>query len=70
MKVAEDQSCVHFVEPVSVQMLAGGMFVATVGFMFSDVATDAIMVERSKREGSQNQGHMQAIAYSVRFVGR
>lgn len=40
------------------------------GFMLSDVTTDAILVERSKHEPIENRGSMQAIGYSVRFMGR
>lgn len=42
----------------------------SMGFMLSDVTTDAILVERSKHEPAETRGSMQAIGYSVRFVGR
>lgn len=54
----------------SIQMLAGGRFVSTVGFILSDVTTDAILVERSKHEARERRGSMQAIGYTTRFVGR
>lgn len=43
---------------------------STSAFMLSDVVTDAILVERSKLEPHEKRGGMQAIGYSVRFVGR
>lgn len=58
------------VECCSIQVLAGGKFISTVGFMLSDVTTDAIVVERSKHEQEGKRGSMQAIGYSVRFTGR
>lgn len=53
-----------------VQLVAGARLLSTIGFMFSDVTTDAILVERSKREPRERRGSMQAIGYSVRFAGR
>ena len=54
----------------SIQMLAVWALTSSMGFMLSDVTTDAILVERSKHEPSATRGSMQAIGYSVRFVGR
>ena len=55
---------------LSIQLLAGWALTSSMGFMLSDVTTDAILVERSKHEPAATRGSMQAIGYSVRFVGR
>eukprot|EP00903_Cladosiphon_okamuranus_P015035 g13911.t1 len=54
----------------SIQLLAGWSLTSSMGFMLSDVTTDAILVERSKHEPTSTRGSMQAIGYSTRFVGR
>ncbi|CAM9611590.1 unnamed protein product [Ectocarpus sp. 6 AP-2014] len=56
-------------EVPSIQLLAVGSLIMSMGFMLSDVTTDAILVERSKHEPAETRGSMQAIGYSVRFVG-
>lgn len=61
--------CVAVNKQPSVQLLAAALFISTGGFMFSDVTTDAILVERSKREPRETRGSMQAVGYSVRFAG-
>ena len=45
----------------SVQSIAAALFLATVGFMMSDVTTDAIIVERSKHEAEEDRGSMQVM---------
>ncbi|CAM9557773.1 unnamed protein product [Ascophyllum nodosum] len=56
-------------EKPSLQLLACYSLVSTMGFMMSDVATDAILVERSKHEPRETRGSMQATGYTVRFLG-
>jgi hypothetical protein len=45
----------------SLNSIAGLLFLATVGFMMSDVTTDAIIVERSKHEPEGSKGSMQVM---------
>ena len=45
-------------------------FLSTVGYVLADVATDAMMVERSKQcERTAQRGQLQARAYISRFAG-
>lgn len=46
------------------QVLTQGM-----GYILSDVMCDAMVVERSKYEPPHRVGHMQAVAYTVRYIG-
>jgi hypothetical protein len=44
-------------------------FIGSCGFIQADVATDAMVVERSKLESEETRGSMQATGYTTRFVG-
>ncbi|CAM9568949.1 unnamed protein product [Hapterophycus canaliculatus] len=57
-------------EKPSIQLLSAWALTSSMGFMLSDVTTDAILVERSKHEPRETRGSMQAVGYTVRFVGR
>jgi len=54
----------------SVQWLAAGILVQTMGYMCSDVMTDTLVVERSRSfEGESERGTLQAAGYTVRTAG-
>lgn len=54
----------------TIMPLAFLTFTSTVGYVLADVATDAMMVERSQKcERSSNHGQLQARAYISRFAG-
>mmetsp|Transcript_11523 Transcript_11523/g.14959 ORF Transcript_11523/g.14959 Transcript_11523/m.14959 type:complete len:517 (-) Transcript_11523:204-1754(-) len=53
----------------NIQWLTFLLFLGTVGYMMSDVMTDAIVVERSKYESEEARGNIQAQGYIIRFIG-
>ena len=54
----------------SILPLAFLTFLSTIGYVMADVATDAMMVERSKQcERTAHRGQLQARAYIARFAG-
>lgn len=52
------------------QMILGLSFVSAFGYVFSDVMTDAMLVEKSRHEpANTRKGNLQATAYVARFLG-
>ena len=45
------------------------VFTQTAGYMLADVMTDALIVERSRYETTENRGTMQSKGYIIRFFG-
>jgi len=53
----------------SIQMCILLVFTQTAGYMLADVMTDALIVERSRYETTENRGTMQSKGYIIRFFG-
>lgn len=53
----------------NVILLAGCIFLGTLGLIQLDVMADTMCVERSKFEPDDTKGQMQASCYSIRFAG-
>jgi MFS family permease len=52
-----------------VVVLAGCIFLATLGLIQMDVMADTMCVQRSKLEPEEEKGQLQASCYSIRFAG-
>eukprot|EP00612_Vaucheria_litorea_P000404 CAMPEP_0171455000 /NCGR_PEP_ID=MMETSP0945-20130129/2069_1 /TAXON_ID=109269 /ORGANISM="Vaucheria litorea, Strain CCMP2940" /LENGTH=592 /DNA_ID=CAMNT_0011980151 /DNA_START=81 /DNA_END=1859 /DNA_ORIENTATION=+ len=58
-----------FMERPNFRAISFLLFISINGLIFSDVVTDAIVVERSRCEPENSKGSMQATGYASRFVG-